>query len=205
MCFLQLLEDIVSYILHGDREKFNKDLANLLQKDTVSSVEKTLVQKIKGEQLHIEVVRKLMKEITGQDSLHGWSKDYFHMSVYILAFKMGFKSKLNNILVKVMEQHYECEGYNPEHMDYCGHLLSDEQILEMAIDRLSRYIELNHDKECTGSFDLEPKFRSCPVMGCMLLFGESKCQHELDLVRKFRYYVSKYKDSVFNEWEHVYF
>ena len=181
----------------GARDKTNKQLQNLLQRGGISPVEITLIKKIRDEMLHTDLVRKAMKEVTGKDSIHGWSKDYFYMAVTSL----GCEERLINILVKVKEEHYECEGYNIEHKDYCGHLLSDEQILEMTIDRLGRHIEIMYNwYDYDIMFQLEPKFRQCPVMGCMLMFGEDKCQHEEDLVRKLQSNVSKYKDVVFNVW-----
>lgn len=182
-------------MLHrGARDKVNKELENLLKRGGVSSVENTFIKKLTDEMWHIMVVRKTMQKITGKDSFHGWSKDHYYMAVMIL----GGDKRLKNIQVKLKEEHYESEGYNIEHMDYCGHLLSDEQILELTIERIGRYYFLD---EHATILELEPKFRQCPVMGCLRDFGEEKCQHELDFIQKFRSNVEKYVDMVFDAWK----
>ena len=59
--------------------------------------------------------------------------------------------------------------------------MSDEQILELSIERMGRYYFLD---EHAMMLELEPKFRQCPVMGCVRIFGEEKCQHEFEFIHK---------------------
>lgn len=199
---LKHIEDTVSFLQGVDRVKVNKDLANVLKKDELTSFERMLSEKICGEELHTDMVKKAFKKITGKDSNYGWSKDYFYMIVTSFSYELGSKNKLQNLFVKVTEEHFENEGYNVQHMDYSGFLLSDEQILEMAIDRMCRQIEIHYGYNTYDPmFEFEPRFRQCPVMGCYECTYDEKCQHEKEMLKKFRSFVLQYYDEVLNLWQ----
>jgi len=192
----------IATCLHGDRQDANTKLWELIMKGDRSTFENTFVEYLKEEIFHVQFVRMIMKELTGMDNNHDWSKDYYYMAVTILGFKMDSKDLVKDLLEKEIEFHYELEAHHIEHMDYSKRLMTDREIREMAVDRLSRNLQFNNGEiNLDQMIQFEPKFRHCPVADCQDdTHPTTMCQHEKHLINRYKNFVEEYKDIVTDQW-----
>ena len=146
-------------------------------------------------------VRETYGNITGEKNSHDWSKDFVYMVTTGIAFSLKRADLVQDILQTEIERHFELEDHHPEHMDYSGTLMTDGQILEMAVDRLSRNLQFNQGNiNLSDMHTFEPKMRKkCPVGGERSPPG-SKCPHEVEMLRVYWQHVHKHADYVMEQW-----
>ncbi|ELT93366.1 hypothetical protein CAPTEDRAFT_227569 [Capitella teleta] len=139
---MNTLEDVALY-LHGDRETANQRFQILVDNGPTTVVETTLFDILNNELFHVEFVRKVTTILTGRESDHDWSKDLFYMVTAATAYTLKRMDLVKDIVESEIERHFQSEAHHPENVDYTRILMTDEQILEMAVDRLSRSLQFN--------------------------------------------------------------
>ena len=116
------------------------------------------------ELLHIQHVRKCMDLLQPgcQPNQHDHTKDelYFLVTVCKFSKELGLANYISNeILDSNIKFHYHKEAHHPEYEEVQGQSIEDKDIMEMAVDRLSRNLQFNkgkYNKEQWKTF--EPKF-----------------------------------------------
>lgn len=144
------------------------------------------------EKLHITHVRKCMDKIVPGESpnQHDYSKDELYIFITICAFNV--KDELCRVpkktLDKIISEHHRSERHHPEFEKLNNQPLVDKDILEMAVDRLSRNLQFNqgrYNEEQLIKF--EPKFES---------------NHENNITL-YKAYISSLKSPVEETWREV--
>ena len=117
------------------------------------------------EQLHVRHARAVMEELTEQPSNHDWSKDsyYFFLAILHFDFDTSVKSLVGSAFKMEVKLHYSRERHHPEFEEHNpgAPLLDDNDVMEMAVDRMSRNLQMNG-----GSYNMqqmrgyEPRFHS---------------------------------------------
>ena len=192
------LEDIAAW-LHKPRDQANDWLRQLLENGAKSVAEESLVQRLRGELFHVRFVRDTYSKLSKKESHHDWSKDLVFMAVAGIAFTLKRADLVEDILQQEVERHFEQEDHHPESMDYTHKLMTSEQILEMAVDRLSRNLQFNEGKvDLEQMLNFEPRMRRCPVCGDRPSGG--KCEHEEDMLRVYWQHIYKHVTFVKQQW-----
>ena len=116
--------------------------------------------KRREELFHRTHVRKCMDTLkpTPSGSRHDATKDEFYFFVTILGFdkEAGLAQYISaELLTDTIEQHYQQEAHHPQYENY-GKMVGDDDIMEMAVDRLSRNLQFNggqYNKTQWASFE----------------------------------------------------
>ena len=105
----------------------------------------------RAEQQHISFVRMIMKEIKPSVpskpetvKLHDWTKDYLYLFVMSYGSKVPLSQRIavgNRMIDDECNIHYTNEAHHPQYEKLALEECTDDDILEMAIDRLSRNLQ----------------------------------------------------------------
>lgn len=99
----------------------------------------------KRELLHIRHVRLVMDELNQNDgNTHDFSKDEWYFLVTIGKFTMGYPNLVDTAFKEAVDDHYRMEPHHPEHEKVAGIECTAADIIEMAVDRLSRNLQFNN-------------------------------------------------------------
>lgn len=144
------------------------------------------------ERLHVRHARAVMEELTKQPSNHDWSKDsyYFFLAILYFDFEISVKALVGPAFKVEVRQHFSLERHHPEfeELNLGAPPLDDSDVMEMAVDRMSRNLQMNG-----GSYNMdemrcyEPRFHS---------------NHEIN-VRLFREYVRDLAPTVKSWYERL--
>ena len=151
------------------REEANKLLRlESVRKSMFDSPElQALYEKKRQDELFHRIhVRKCMSVLNYKEkgSKHDCTKDEFYFLITIFAFdkEVNWSSLVPDELLKeVINQHYHQEAHHPEYEEVPGQTIKDADIMEMAVDRLSRNLQFNggqYNKQQWRTF--EPDFLS---------------------------------------------
>lgn len=136
-----------------------------------------------NELLHISHVRKCMNILLPEnDNKHDWSKDELYIFITICAFRFINECVVpDETRVRYIEDHFTKEPHHPEHEILTGNDLKDQDILEMAVDRMSRNLQFNN-----GEYNEENMEKFCPLF-------HKKQEERTQLYKK---YITEYKNLV---------
>ena len=81
-----------------------------------------------------------------------------------------FKDLLKNMVQIELDRHYTLEPHHPEYEKLTGKECQEQDILEMAVDRLSRNVQFNH-----GNVDVERMKKFLPTF----FLGDTKMKEEM--------------------------
>ena len=103
------------------------------------------------ELLHIRHVRRVLTELQTENggkptnaSQHDFSKDEWYFFVTISKFTLGFPELVDSAFKEAVAEHYRLEPHHPEHEKVTGNECTADNIVEMAVDRLSRNLQFNN-------------------------------------------------------------
>jgi len=116
----------------------------------------------KAEKLHINHVRKCMDRIVPEErpNQHDHSKDELYFFITTCAFNDVCQVPPKT-LDKIISEHHKSERHHPEFEKLNNEPLGEKDILEMAVDRLSRNLQFNRGKYNEEQLiKFEPRFES---------------------------------------------
>lgn len=196
---LKSLEDVAN-VLSFARELANQRFGLILKGGPQTHTEKLIHDILQWELFHVKFVRRMVTELTGVESTHDWSKDYYYMVVCAMAFSLNRRYLVADIVRSEIERHFELEDHHPENVDYSKTHMTETAISEMAIDRLSRNLQFNQGTYRMEQMrNYEPKFRNCPECGPRS--RSCPCQHEEEMLAIYWAKVEAYKDRIADRWE----
>lgn len=164
--------------------------ANKYLKRITSVLPDNLVEKYKilrrAEKFHITHVRRCMDTLVPEKKpcRHDYTKDELYQFLTVCAY--GFKHDKAEDLLKVLQNdHWTSEPHHEEY-EYLGGKITDLDVIECMIDRLSRNLQFN--KGDYNRKDLE-KYRPKYI---------SKQEHRM---RIYDYYMDKFSKTVKEIWQ----
>ena len=143
--------------------------ANRWLSDNLEKLSGDLWLKYRGarerELLHINHVRRVMAQLqlgkgveATNTSKHDFSKDEWYFLVTIAKFTLGFPDLVDSAFKEAVNEHYALEPHHPEHEKVAGKECTAYDIVEMAVDRLSRNLQFNN-----GTYNREQMEKFAPV------------------------------------------
>ncbi len=145
-----------------------------------------MIRKEDDHKLYVNTLLRQIPEFLGRKP-HDFSKDPLFSFVTSLRFDCGIDTEIiSNMTVDEIQNHYRQESHHPEWETQHQRECSPVDILEMAIDRLSRNLQRND-----GNLNEEQMLQYLPQFP----LGDNKAKQELYLK-----YVDQYKDTVQNAY-----
>jgi len=148
---------------------------------------------VKNEERHIQLVRSAMDDIMmerkGEDptyhfapSQHDYTKDPWYIFCTLWHFRYGITEKVSKLTQREIDRHLSLERHHPEceNQEHITEpLLTEDDILEMAIDRISRNFQFNN-----GEFNREQFMKYMPTFRNFKEPGEPDVER-IDLYKSF--------------------
>lgn len=176
-------------------EKMSRKSANeILRKHRKNIIPLNLMEKFeklwKAEYFHLEHVRKCMDKLLPHKApnLHDETKDEMYMFITICAFNMKDYCTINpKLLRETIKEHHKAEPHHPEFEKWNKtKRISEVNLMEMAIDRLSRNLQANG-----GTYNIDQLEQYLP---------EFVHDHEKNL-ETYKEYSNSLRQLVKKEWE----
>ncbi len=169
---------------HERSEEFEKKLDNL-SAETRALIE-YMIQKEADHKMYVNTLLRQIPEFLGRKP-HDFSKDPLFCFVTSLRFDCGIDTEvILNMTADEILNHYRQESHHPEWETQHNRECSPVDILEMAIDRLSRNLQRND-----GNLNEQQMLQYLPQFP----LGDNKTKQEL-----YWKYVEQYKDMVQNAY-----
>ncbi len=162
--------------------EFEKKMENVSSETRV--VINYMIQKEEDHKLYVNTLLRQIPVFLGRKP-HDFSKDPLFCFVTSLRFDCGIDTEhVSNMTAEEIQNHYRQESHHPEWETQHNQECSSVDILEMAIDRLSRNLQRND-----GNLNEEQMLQYLP----QFKLGDNKAKQQLYLK-----YVDQYKDMVQN-------
>lgn len=159
---MSVLTKLMEYLTSLPRAKANNLLATYEEREKLIPTELfARYEEIrKNELFHIHHVRKCMNTITSKgNNKHDWSKDELYIFITICAFQFLDECDTpDETREKYIEDHYRKEAHHPEHESLTGKELKKTDIMETAVDRMSRNLQFNK-----GVYNEDQLEQYCPL------------------------------------------
>ena len=141
------------------------------------------------ERAHIACVRDAQREVTQRASVHDHSKDTWYMVVTCIAFGMQKRHLVEHLLDEIIDSHVALEPHHERYHEQRGTLPSEDDVAEMALDRLARNVQKND-----GVYNWPEMERYTPKW-------PPRCRRESErLTQSYARYVCEYADLVQRKW-----
>jgi hypothetical protein len=141
------LQALLDSILQMKRSDANKFLSGSCKNYFPQHLIKRYEEIKEKELFHIKHVRKCMEKLKadGTPNRHDHTKDAFYIFITSCHFNLNDECTVPpEILKSVIAQHHKAERHHPEYEKYNPKKeLGNDDIMEMAVDRLSRNLQAN--------------------------------------------------------------
>ena len=141
------LEELVTRSKTLSRGEKNRLWSRALAECTRSDDVHRLAVLVAAEGAHIRCVRLAHEAVTRRPSEHDHTKDVWYTVVVCLAYVMrGKRHLVDDVLDDVIEAHVTSEPHHEQYHELRGTVPSDDNVTEMALDRLARNVQKNHGR-----------------------------------------------------------
>ena len=185
--------------LIGQSKDLNRDAANRFWNDrlrehaSASSDQLTqLAQLVSVERKHVACVRAAHEHVIGRSSKHDHTKDTWYIVVTALVFSMQLKELVSDVIDDVIGDHVTAEPHHEAYFERTKGAPSDDNVLEMALDRLARNQQRNG-----GKYDWEQMERFLPK------WPRHLADMQEELLQKYKDYCREHSSLVQRTWQLV--
>lgn len=177
-----------------DRDAANRFWNDRLQRTDSASADQLiqLAQLVSVERKHIACVRATHERATGHPSTHDHTKDTWYMVVTALVFSMQLKELVADVMDDVIGDHVAAEPHHEAYFERTKGVPSDDNVLEMALDRLARNQQKND-----GEYNWEQMERFLPK------WPRHLADMEEVLMQKYKDYCRQHSSLVQRTWQQV--
>ncbi|KAK2174783.1 hypothetical protein NP493_777g00011 [Ridgeia piscesae] len=174
-----------------DRDAANRFWNDRLR-DASSDQLTQLAQLVSVERKHVACVRAAHEHVTGRSSEHDHTKDTWYMVVTALVFSMHLKELVSDVMDDVIGDHVTAEPHHEAYFERTKGAPSDDNVLEMALDRLARNQQRNG-----GKYDWEQMERFLPK------WPRHLADIQEELLQKYKDYCRQHSSLIQRTWQLV--
>ena len=151
-----------------------------------------LARLVSVERKHVTCVRTAHELASGQPSAHDHTKDTWYMVATALTFSMQLKELVADVIDDVIGEHVTAEPHHEAYFERTKGAPSDDNVLEMALDRLARNQQRNGEK-----YDWEQMEKFLPK------WPRHLADKEEELMRKYKDYCQQNSSLIQRTWQQL--
>ncbi|KAK2173247.1 hypothetical protein NP493_890g02023 [Ridgeia piscesae] len=151
-----------------------------------------LARLVSLERKHVTCVRTAHELASGQPSTHDHTKDTWYMVATVLTFSMQLKELVADVIDDVIGEHVTAEPHHEAYFERTKDVPSDDNVMEMALDRLARDQQRNGEK-----YDWERMEKFLPK------WPRHLADKEEELMTKYKDYCQQHSSLIQRTWQQL--